>query len=206
MKPAFHHQPSLFLFHTRFAFFSYNWKSIRYMPKRLGIEPSLLCMLLHTAGCSCFLSALSHVRKQASKKRSRVKISSIVFSSMLEMRAKSVKVTRPIGWFPSTMGSFFTFFSNMSFTASASCMSGLPTITRFVIISVTLVSFGFLHSCKTPSSRSLSVMIQQPDRIEEPPSNLSCSHIAEKQNLKLVTHDTELLKKCKVAIPVDKME
>jgi predicted nucleic acid-binding protein len=31
-------------------------------------------------------------------------------------------------------------------------------------------------------------------------------HIAEKQNLKLVTQDTDLLKKCKVAIPIDKME
>src|SRR4030066_731820 len=31
-------------------------------------------------------------------------------------------------------------------------------------------------------------------------------YIAEKQNIKLVTQDTDLLKKCKVAIPVDKME
>jgi predicted nucleic acid-binding protein len=30
--------------------------------------------------------------------------------------------------------------------------------------------------------------------------------IAEKQNMKLITQDTELLKKCKVAIPVDKIE
>ena len=34
----------------------------------------------------------------------------------------------------------------------------------------------------------------------------SYAHIAEKQNMKLVTQDTDLLKKCKVAIPVDKME
>ena len=34
----------------------------------------------------------------------------------------------------------------------------------------------------------------------------SYAHIAEKQNLKLVTQDADLLKKCKVAIPVDKME
>ena len=34
----------------------------------------------------------------------------------------------------------------------------------------------------------------------------SYAHIAEKQNLKLVTQDTDLLKKCKVAIPIDKME
>lgn len=33
----------------------------------------------------------------------------------------------------------------------------------------------------------------------------SYAHIAEKQNLKLVTQDTDLLKKCKVAIPIDKM-
>jgi predicted nucleic acid-binding protein len=34
----------------------------------------------------------------------------------------------------------------------------------------------------------------------------SYAYIAEKQNMKLVTQDTDLLKKCKVAIPVDKME
>lgn len=34
----------------------------------------------------------------------------------------------------------------------------------------------------------------------------SYAFIAEKQNLRLVTQDTDLLKKCKVAIPVDKME
>ena len=34
----------------------------------------------------------------------------------------------------------------------------------------------------------------------------SYAYIAEKQNLKLVTQDKDLLKKCKVAIPVDKME
>jgi len=34
----------------------------------------------------------------------------------------------------------------------------------------------------------------------------SYAFIAEKQNLKLVTQDANLLKKCKVAIPVDKME
>jgi predicted nucleic acid-binding protein len=33
----------------------------------------------------------------------------------------------------------------------------------------------------------------------------SYASIAEKQNLKLVTQDTDLLKKCKVAIPIDKM-
>jgi predicted nucleic acid-binding protein len=33
----------------------------------------------------------------------------------------------------------------------------------------------------------------------------SYAHIAEKQNLKLITQDTDLLKKCKVAIPIDKM-
>src|SRR4030066_1546386 len=32
----------------------------------------------------------------------------------------------------------------------------------------------------------------------------SYAYIAEKQNMKLVTQDTDLLKKCKVAIPVDK--
>lgn len=31
-------------------------------------------------------------------------------------------------------------------------------------------------------------------------------YIAEKQNMRLVTQDADLLKKCKVAIPVDKME
>ncbi len=30
--------------------------------------------------------------------------------------------------------------------------------------------------------------------------------IAEKQNMRLVTQDTDLLRKCKVAIPIDKME
>lgn len=34
----------------------------------------------------------------------------------------------------------------------------------------------------------------------------SYAQIAEKQNLKLVTQDTDLLKKCKVAVPIDKME
>jgi predicted nucleic acid-binding protein len=34
----------------------------------------------------------------------------------------------------------------------------------------------------------------------------SYAFIAEKQNMKLVTQDVDLLKKCKVAIPVDKME
>ena len=34
----------------------------------------------------------------------------------------------------------------------------------------------------------------------------SYAYIAEKQNIRLVTQDTDLLKKCKVAIPVDKME
>jgi predicted nucleic acid-binding protein len=34
----------------------------------------------------------------------------------------------------------------------------------------------------------------------------SYAFIAEKQNLRLVTQDADLLKKCKVAIPVDKME
>ena len=34
----------------------------------------------------------------------------------------------------------------------------------------------------------------------------SYASIAEKQNMRLVTLDTDLLKKCKVAIPVDKME
>ena len=34
----------------------------------------------------------------------------------------------------------------------------------------------------------------------------SYAYIAEKQNMRLVTQDTDLLKKCKVAIPVDKME
>ena len=34
----------------------------------------------------------------------------------------------------------------------------------------------------------------------------SYAHIAENQKMKLVTQDTDLLKKCKVAIPVDKME
>ena len=32
----------------------------------------------------------------------------------------------------------------------------------------------------------------------------SYAYIAEKQNIRLVTQDTDLLKKCKVAIPVDK--
>ncbi len=36
--------------------------------------------------------------------------------------------------------------------------------------------------------------------------NASYAYIAEKQNIKLVTQDTDLLKKCKVAIPIDKME
>jgi predicted nucleic acid-binding protein len=34
----------------------------------------------------------------------------------------------------------------------------------------------------------------------------SYAYIAEKHNLKLVTQDTDLLKKCKLAIPIDKME
>lgn len=34
----------------------------------------------------------------------------------------------------------------------------------------------------------------------------SYAHIAEKHDMKLVTQDADLLKKCKVAIPVDKME
>ena len=34
----------------------------------------------------------------------------------------------------------------------------------------------------------------------------SYAYIAEKQNIRLVTQDTDLLKECKVAIPVDKME
>jgi predicted nucleic acid-binding protein len=34
----------------------------------------------------------------------------------------------------------------------------------------------------------------------------SYAYIAEKQNVKLVTQDTDLLKKCKVAIPIDQME
>jgi len=34
----------------------------------------------------------------------------------------------------------------------------------------------------------------------------SYAHIAEKQNMKLVTQDTDLLKKCKLAIPPDRME
>ena len=34
----------------------------------------------------------------------------------------------------------------------------------------------------------------------------SYAYIAEKQNIRLVTQDADLLKKCKVAIPVDKME
>ena len=34
----------------------------------------------------------------------------------------------------------------------------------------------------------------------------SYASIAEKKNLKLVTQDTDLLRKCKVAIPVDKMQ
>ena len=34
----------------------------------------------------------------------------------------------------------------------------------------------------------------------------SYAYIAEKQNMKLVTQDADLLKKCKVAIPADKME
>jgi predicted nucleic acid-binding protein len=34
----------------------------------------------------------------------------------------------------------------------------------------------------------------------------SYAYIAEKQTMKLVTQDIELLKKCKVAIPIDKME
>src|SRR4030066_1936564 len=37
-------------------------------------------------------------------------------------------------------------------------------------------------------------------------SDASYAYIAEKQNIKLVTQDVDLLKKCKVAIPVDKME
>lgn len=34
----------------------------------------------------------------------------------------------------------------------------------------------------------------------------SYAYIAEKQNMKLITQDVDLLKKCKAAIPVDKME
>ncbi len=34
----------------------------------------------------------------------------------------------------------------------------------------------------------------------------SYAYIAEKENIKLVTQDTELLKKCKVAIPIKEME
>ncbi len=34
----------------------------------------------------------------------------------------------------------------------------------------------------------------------------SYAHIAEKQNIKLVTQDADLLKKCKAAIPLNKME
>ena len=34
----------------------------------------------------------------------------------------------------------------------------------------------------------------------------SYAYIAEKQNMKLVTQDRDLLKKCKSAIPIDKME
>src|SRR4030065_1498155 len=34
----------------------------------------------------------------------------------------------------------------------------------------------------------------------------SYAYIAEKQNMRLVTQDTDLLKKCKAAIPVNKME
>jgi len=34
----------------------------------------------------------------------------------------------------------------------------------------------------------------------------SYAYIAEKQNMRLVTQDIDLLKKCRVAIPVDKME
>jgi len=34
----------------------------------------------------------------------------------------------------------------------------------------------------------------------------SYAYIAEKQNIQLVTQDADLLEKCKVAIPVDKME
>jgi len=34
----------------------------------------------------------------------------------------------------------------------------------------------------------------------------SYAYIAEKNNIKLVTQDTDLLKKCKLAIPADKME
>jgi len=34
----------------------------------------------------------------------------------------------------------------------------------------------------------------------------SYANIAEEQGMKLVTQDTDLLKKCKVAVPVDKME
>lgn len=34
----------------------------------------------------------------------------------------------------------------------------------------------------------------------------SYAYIAEKQDMKLVTQDTDLLKKCKVAIPVEKMD
>ena len=34
----------------------------------------------------------------------------------------------------------------------------------------------------------------------------SYAYIAEKQGIKLVTQDADLLKKCKAAIPVDKME
>jgi predicted nucleic acid-binding protein len=34
----------------------------------------------------------------------------------------------------------------------------------------------------------------------------SYAYVAEKQTIKLVTQDIDLLKKCKVAIPIDKME
>jgi len=34
----------------------------------------------------------------------------------------------------------------------------------------------------------------------------SFAYIAEKQDMKLVTQDTDLLKKCKTAIPIDKIE
>ncbi|NLE06820.1 MAG: type II toxin-antitoxin system VapC family toxin [Crenarchaeota archaeon] len=34
----------------------------------------------------------------------------------------------------------------------------------------------------------------------------SYAYIAEKQNVKLVTQDTDLLKKCKIAIPIEKMK
>lgn len=34
----------------------------------------------------------------------------------------------------------------------------------------------------------------------------SYAYIAEKQNMRLVTQNTDLLKKCKVTIPIDKME